>query len=187
MVGGHYMQYTEILLKIPSFAVSDTDQDLINSSYVITVLAPRSNRPGPEIFLPEKLVLRVSTNEELRFKLAPSDLYFPLGRYQVEYYKVGNNTPIHKELWLVPQRKGTRNYTWQVSGLGEQVAMPNDYFSAAQVNWSGTFEIVNNRLTWLANHPPVGQSVTLSYTAAATLDDLIELPNTNPGMIKTMY
>jgi len=181
------MEYTEIILRLPSFAKTIEDANLINSNYVIRIIAPRSNRPGKDIFIPEPIVLRVQTDQELRFKLAPSDIYFPLGRYFVEYYKSGQSTPLHSETWVVPERKGTKTFPWLVAGIGDPITLPEDYFNSVNISWQGTYEVVSNRINWLTNPPPAGQTLSITYTAGVTLDDMIELPSKNAGITKRIY
>lgn len=181
------MERTEILFRIPSFAADVDDNNLITSNYVIQIFCPRSNRPGADIFIPEPLILRASTDEDVRLKLAPSDTYFPLGRYQVFYFKAGNPEPIHQETWLVPERKGQKSFPWQVASLSDPIPMPDDYFGSFETDWNGTYEITANQLTWLTNNPPVGTELTFTYTAAVTLDEMVEIPNRNPGLAHFHY
>jgi hypothetical protein len=181
------LQYTEILVNFQSPILDADDNPLIETDYILEILFPRSNRPGVYQSVPDKVTVTATVGQDLRLKLLPSDRYFPLGRYQVNYYKPGNPEPIEHQQWLVPERKGMRNFVWQVSSLSEAIPLPDDYFSHLDPAWDGTFEILSNQLNWITNNPPVGTEISIGYLAAVTLDQLIEIPERNSGLAHFQY
>lgn len=180
-------QHTEIVIRFQSPALDAEGSPLINSLYTLEILSPRSNRPGLDQFVPDRFFVNATIGEPLYLKLLPSDRYFPLGRYQVNYYRSGNSEAIHHENWIVPERRGTVSFPWRVSSLSEPIPMPDDYFSSPAVDWNGSFEVINNQLNWLTNNPPVGTDLSVSYTAAVTLDQLIQIPERNSGLARFQY
>jgi hypothetical protein len=181
------IEYTEILVNFQSPALDAEDNPLIETEYILEILFPRGNRPGTYQSIQDKVIVTATVGEDLRLKLLPSDRYFPLGRYQINYYRPGNPQPIDRQQWLVPERKGTRNFVWHVSTSGASIPLPDDYFSSLDPSWNGTFEILSNQLNWITNNPPVGTEISIAYTAAVTLDQLIEIPERNSGLARFQY
>lgn len=181
------IQYTEILINFQSPALDPDDNPLIEGEYILEILFPKGNRPGVHQFIKDKVIVTATIGETLTLKLLPSDRYFPLGRYQVNYYKPGNPEPIDRQQWLVPERKGTKTFPWYVSALDSPIILPDDYFTGLSTSWEGTFEVLNNQLTWLTNNPPIGTNLQFSYTAAVTLDQMLELPERNSGLAHFQY
>ncbi len=162
------MEYTNVLIEFVPPILDFSDAPIGSQlEYFIKIKTPASNRPGVKQSIPTEITLPISYSEPLRLKLLPSDLYLPIGRYDVTYYQKGNKFPILEEIWVVPTL--VRERTINLTG---ELYLPTDFYSAVSLMPNIPFEIRHNQLVLLGE--TIGKpTLTLTYQTAATRDMLV--------------
>jgi hypothetical protein len=158
----------------PLWTRTDQDPDKLPPQYWMKIHAPSSNRRGFKQNLPDVLKLKIPPDGLVRLKLVPSNRYLPIGRYTVEYYRVGCSIPINVERWIVPAPMQYRNF--QFIYLGDPPDLPFDVWQITNVTPGDGWVINYNSLIWNSGvNPPLhGTKYDLEYWPAYTLDQLIE-------------
>lgn len=166
------MQYTPVVIQfIPSVLDADSSPIEEPSEYYIQIKTPMSSRPGVSQALPGRIRLPISQSVPLVLKLLPSDRYFPIGRYEVSYYKKGSRLPLHQEDWVVPTLPLIK--TEQL--LRPDLTLPFDFYTLISINPPVPYEITHNRIVvGLEDLDQVqASSLLLTYAPAATRDQLL--------------
>lgn len=143
--------------------------------YTLRVSPPRSVRRGVKQYIADSVVYPVPEDGVVRFKLAPSNLYFPKGRYIVEFFRAGSKIPIDTQRWLVPAIPKQLHYTFTYDETDPNPVLPLYVWQINTVSPASEFVANYNALVWtVENRPSFGTTITATYTPAVTLDQLME-------------
>jgi hypothetical protein len=143
--------------------------------YTMRISPPRSVRRGVKQYLCDSIVFPIPEDGVVRFKLPPSMLYLPRGRYIVEFFRSGSQIPFDTQRWLVPAIPKRQSYTFTYDESDPDPTLPLYVWSIDSVSPAAEFVANYNTLIWLAEtRPAFGTSITATYTPAVTLDQLIE-------------
>lgn len=168
-------KYTPIVIQFRPPILDDSGSPYVDKEgkhrYALRISTPASNRQGENQYIPDSFYYPVPEDGLVRMYLVPSDRYLPVGRYVVEYYRIGHKLPLLKERWIVPQPPpmGSFSFTYQAM----PPILPIDVWKVVTVSageeWVSNF----NSLTW-GMPPALGAEVTIRYKRAVTLDKLID-------------
>lgn len=159
---------------------SPFQDDLKPRQYVLNISTPPSNRRGETQHIPDTYYFRIPEDGIVRLQLVPSDRYLPIGRYKVDYYRIGKKNPLMTQNWVVPPPPPLGSYSFIYEP--EMPVLPINIWkitsASAGDNWTAEY----NSIFW-TTPPVVGQLVTLRFQPAVTLDKLIEI---NPRNYKEL-
>lgn len=167
------MQYTQIEIKFVPSILDANDTILGDSIYTIEIISPVSSRPGSEQSIPSRVIRKIVIGETLILKLLPSDLYLPLGKYQVIYRKLGQKHPVFQEKWIVPSYPETKVFTYTLLPTDSLITLPLDYYSTYGITgWNSSFESTYNQILF-HTLPLTPTRVDITYNTKVTRDRLI--------------
>jgi hypothetical protein len=157
--------------------------------YTFRISPPRIVKRGVTQYLSDSLYVPIPEDGIVRFKLPPSNLYFPRGRYIVEIFRSGCQIPIDTQRWLVPAIPKQLNYTFTYDELQPTPILPLYVWQINSVSPAAEFAANYNSLMWISeNVPAFGTTITATYTPAVTLDQLHEYTLKNlEGVSRTRY
>jgi hypothetical protein len=143
--------------------------------YTLRISPPRSVKRGVTQYISDSLWYPIPEDGIVRFKLPPSNLYFPRGRYIVEFYRAHCQIPIDIQRWLVPAIPKQLSYTFTYDEYEPSPILPLYIWNINSVSPASEFVSSYNALMWLSeNKPSFGTTITATYTPAVTLDQLHE-------------
>jgi hypothetical protein len=149
------------------------------SDYWLKLKPPRSNRPGIYHYLQKDIHVNIPTDGLLKLQLIPSDIFHPIGRYEVEYYQKGNSLPLTKQHWIVPDKPLQATLTLLYTG--NYLPLSYTVWNVSTVSPGDSFVYENNQLNVIGQTlQPNITNLTINYQPALTLDQLIEY-NSNEG------
>lgn len=178
-----YQEYTPIVILFKSPFTDADDNAVYHASpgkskpnYFIRISPPRSAKRGISQFIKDSVVLPIPDDGILRYKLAPTNIYFPQGRYFVEYFRRGSQIPLQEQHWIVPAVPKQLTYTFVVDdNPGVTQRLPLYIWHINSVNPGDGFVSDWNQLSWpFEAVPSPGTEVTIEYVPAVTLDQLVE-------------
>jgi len=179
--------YTPIAIQFKPWALNQDNSALGHTEgvkYRLRITSPRSNRKGQDQYIADSLILDVPPDGLLRFQLLPSDKYLPIGRYQAEFFRVGNRTPLDVQTWVVPSVPMLNQYFF---ALGDQdPVLPLKVWRVLSVSAGDNWVAEYNSLTWRFGRPALGTDITVDYQPAATLDMLQEYKTGTLGNVERM-
>jgi hypothetical protein len=167
--------YTPIIIQFNPWILREDESALEHDPdvrYRLRISAPRSNRRGEEQYIADSILLDVPADGLLKFKLSPSDRYLPIGRYVVEYFRVGCSTPLDTQEWIVPSMPVRNTYSFVLGDLDP--VLPLKVWRVLSVSPGDQWVTEYNTLTWRDERPLAGTDITVNYQPAATLDVLID-------------
>lgn len=178
-----YQEYTPIVIQFKSPVLDPFDDPVNHGSpnrkrpeYTIRITPPRSAKRGITQFIKDSIVLSVPEDGIVRYKLAPTNIYFPQGRYFVEYFRRGSQIPLDEQHWIVPAVPKQLTYTFVVDdNPGVTQRLPLYIWKINSVSPGDGFISDWNQLSWpFEAKPAAGTELTLEYVPAVTLDQLVE-------------
>jgi hypothetical protein len=187
-------KYTPVAIDFRS-ALRDSEEQDVNHKrrgqykpkYFMRITPPRSSQRGLQQHLSDSVTIKLPENGVFRYQLVPSDLYYPKGRYIVEYFRQGSQIPIDTQHWLVPPIPKILNYTFVVEEEQQYLTLPIFVWQVNNVSPASDFISEWNRVTWLST-PAVGTTISVNYQPAATLDRLVEYKLDNlEGVTRIRY
>jgi hypothetical protein len=157
--------------------------------YTLRISPPRSAKRGTTQYLPDSIIYKIPEDGIVRFKLPPSNLYFPRGRYIVEFFRSGCQIPIDVQRWLVPAIPKQLSYTFTYDEHETSPVLPLYIWNINSVSPAAEFLANYNSLMWVTeNRPSFGTQITATYTPAVTLDQLQEYKLANfEGVTRIRY
>jgi hypothetical protein len=174
------LTYSPIVIQfVPPVLVGDEVDSTDFSDYWLKITPPRSNRPGINHYLKKDIHVNIPFDGFLKLQLIPSNIFQPIGRYEVEYYQKGNSTPLTKQHWIVPDKPLAAKLTLLYTG--SLLPLAYNVWSVNSVSPSDSFIYENNQLNVIGLTLEAGiTNLTINYQPALTLDQLIEY-NVNEG------
>lgn len=174
-------KYTPVAIDFVSAIQDQNGQQVVHSKkgqykskYFMRISPPRSSQRGVQQHMSDSVVVKLSEDGVFRYQLVPSDLYYPKGRYIVEYFRQGSQIPIDTQKWLVPAIPKILNYSFVVEEAGLQYSnLPIFVWRVDNVSPANNFVSEWNRINWFSP-PEKGTTVSINYQPAVTLDRLLE-------------
>jgi hypothetical protein len=178
------LKYTPIAVRYGPWMLNEEDEGLQHEEgvkYRLRISAPRSNRRGEDQYIADSITVDVPPDGVVRLKLLPSDRYLPKGRYIVEYFRDGCRTPVDVQDWVVPSLSPSNSYNFVLSD--QDPILPLNIWRVLTVSPGDDWTSEYNHLTWRTTRPEPGTGISLTYTPAATLDQLLNFRLDNLGNI----
>ena len=174
------LTYSPIIIQfVPPVLVGDEVDSTDFSDYWLKITPPRSNRPGLNHYLKKDIHINIPSDGLLKLQLIPSNIFHPIGRYEVEYYQKANSTPLTKQHWIVPDKPLAA--TLSLLYTGDPLTLFHNVWNVNTVSPSDSFVYENNQLNVIGQTLQAGiTNLTINYQPALTLDQLIEY-NVNEG------
>lgn len=180
------LEYTPIAINWSSSVLDALGEEVTSSTkgrkarYSMMIHPPRSSNLGVKQHLPDSVFIPLGSDNTFRYQLKPSSLYYPFGRYQVEYFKHRCQIPLDRQDWLIPPIPSTSSLTFTYSNEDTDILLPFSVWSVKSVNPTVNFVSEYNRLTLFAdNLPSVGTPLRITYEPAITLDGILEYSRQN--------
>jgi hypothetical protein len=168
------LKYTPIVIKFGAWVLNEDSTELPAEEltrYRLRISPPRTNRKGEDQYIADSKVIEVPADGIIRLKLLPSDRYLPKGRYQVEYYREHCSTPVDIQQWVVPSLPPVNTYSFIMTQFDP--VLPLRVWQVLSVSPGDNWVAEYNNLSWRVVRPPEETEITITYTPAATLDQLI--------------
>jgi hypothetical protein len=174
------LTYSPIVIQfVPPVLVGEELDTTDFSDYWLKITPPRSNRPGLNHYLKKDIHVNIPFYGVLKLQLIPSNIFQPIGRYEVEYYQKGNTIPLTKQHWIVPDK--SLQAALGILYTGNPLTLPYYVWSVNSVSPGDSFVYENNQLNVIGQTLQPGiTNLTVNYQPALTLDQLIEY-NVNEG------
>lgn len=163
--------YCPVIIDFQPAVLDSAGEEFNTIAYRLKISSPSSNRQGIKQTIKGSYFVDVPDDGPLILKLIPSGRYVPNGRYVVEYYAVGESTPVEVQHWVVPERPPLLQYTY--SWDGNDVILPSDAYEIKNISPHYQFTYQYNTLLWNAAPPPIDQPLVITYQPAATLADIM--------------
>ena len=170
------LKYTPIVIQFVPPILTDDGSPYVDKEgkhrYSLRISTPVSNRPGEAQYIADSFVYPVPEDGLVRLQLIPSDRYLPIGRYTVQYYRIGHKQPLFTQRWIVPQAPPAGAYAFLYQAMPP--ILPIDVWKITNVSAGDEWVSNFNSLTW-GTPPALGEMVTVKYARAVTLDQLVDL------------
>ncbi len=169
------LTYTPIVIQFLSPILNEDSSPYTDKQgkkrYALRISCPPSNRPGEWQYIPDSYYYEIPDDGLLRLQLVPSDRYLPIGRYVVEYFRIGKKLPVLTQRWVVPKPPpiGTYSFSYEL----QPPILPVDVWKITSVSAGHEWVGLYNSLTW-GTPPALGEVVNVRYQRAVTLDKLID-------------
>lgn len=188
-------EFTPIAIDFRSAFRDEENQDVYHPTksnkprYYLRISPPRSSRRGVKQYIADSIIVPLGVDKTFRYKLAPSNLYYPNGRYIVEYYRHGCQIPVDKQEWLVPAIPSQALVNFRYDTEEDQIVLPLFVWRIRSVSPAFNYVSDYNLMTFnSAERPPKGTQLTIEYDPAITLDYILEYSNTNlSGVSRIRY
>lgn len=174
------LTYSPIVVELVSaYKLDEETPDIDFTKYSLYIEPPRSSRPSVQHFIRDPFRITFPSQGALKLELIPSDVYLPIGRYKVSYFKEGYSKALDKQVWIVRSRPRISSYSFLLNT--NPYALPFTFWDVLSVNDSASFSYENNMLNVL-NENLLNTIINITFQPALTVDQLIEynintLPN----------
>lgn len=174
------LTYSPIALELVSaYKLNEVTPTIDFTKYSLYIQPPRSSRPSIHHYLPQPFRIQFPSNGILKLQLVPSDIYLPIGRYQVSYYKEDVSKPLDKQVWIVRSRPLISSYSFLLNT--NPYSLPLTFWDVLSVNSSSSFSYENNMLNVFSDNL-LNTIINITFQPALTVDQLVEynintLPN----------
>ncbi len=151
--------------------------------YHVYIESPRLYRQDTEFSVPKRLIVNVSEFETADIELLPSQVYAPIGRYQVTWYEHGQEQPVDKQVWIVPRMNPITIHPSLENGA---FPAPPRYYSVVGGN-TGYEYVLDGGLIHINPVPEENITLPFTYQEYLTIDQVLErdYPG-NPGEVRVM-
>lgn len=139
-------------------------------SYVIEILSPRIYKDDFSYSVPKRIIYEIDEETELTLQLLPTTMYYPIAKYQVNYYIVGKRTPIDQQVWVVPP---TTPLPYTATVQDGKIPIPEKFYQIIETNFEAAY--TRNQNLFIINPVPAeGTVINLTYKSYLTLFDVLE-------------
>jgi len=169
------INFKAAMLNANGDAVYGTVKKAIKPQYFLKISPPRITRKGTDQHMSDPIIVPIDSDGMFRYQLAPSNSYYPFGRYVVEYYKRRNSIPFDIQEWTVPALPKTQAYTFNYDEAIEDYQMPLNLWSAISLSPAAEYVVNYNILRFVGTTDFRSRdALRLVYQPAATLDQLLQ-------------
>lgn len=174
--------YTPIILEFVEAVLSEEGKSYIHANYQsrMEITSPFSKNINTVQSLGgRKTRISIPFDGVVKLLLLPSSTYNPVGSYVVKYFHGKSSTAYETQSWIVPPPPPVR--TEYLSGTTSSTRLTYPAYNVVRVSHPGEFNLVNNSIVWLTNHPDATQGYSVTYQQAVTLDQLLDCNLTYTG------
>ena len=173
---------TPIAIDFKSAITTEDDEEVYpyvrgryKPKYHLKIKVPRSNRRGLFQFISDDIVVPLGPDGVFRYKLAPSNVYYPVTRYVVEYYRRRQSIPLERQEWLVPPLLKTRKMVINYEEGKDEYVLPLNVWNVVATSPTAEYVSTYNRIIFISNLDfTTNTPITITYQPAITLDQVLE-------------
>lgn len=166
------LTYCPIVVELVSaYKINETVPTIDFTKYSLFIEPPRSSRPSVQHFVREPFHVEFPTNGVLKLELVPSDVYLPIGRYQVSYFKENISKPLDKQTWIVRSRPMISSYSFLLNT--NPYTLPFTFWDVLSVNGSSAFAYESNMLN-VFDQNLINTIINITFQPALTVDQITE-------------
>jgi hypothetical protein len=167
--------YSSLLINyVPSVISEDINVfQTTNLPLRLEITNPTSRLPGHIHAYAAKTVVVIPIDGVVKLKLIPSELYLPLGYYDVSVMEKGNKVPLEKQKWLVPYVSGEHTMHIVRGSTDRDYILSLSELDISNVSHSDDYQIEGNYIIWGSNSPSPGTTYTIEYRRSLNLSEVI--------------
>lgn len=180
------LEYTPIVIDYKPFIMDANNVGVFHKSkkgkpnYTMRITPPRTAAKGINQYITDSVVIPIMPDGTFRYKLKPSKLYLPNGRYRVEFFRRGNRIPLDIQEWSIPAMPKNAVFAFTVNTDAGQVQLPMNIWNITAIDPVVQYSYQYNNLSFLNTEVNyMNMSFKVNYEPALTLDRILDYNTSN--------